>query len=34
MRRFVEGLEKTLREKIVLKGRVGFHQDQFNIIKI
>ena len=30
----VEELEKKLREKIVIKGKTGFHQDQFNIIEI
>jgi ribonuclease G len=30
----VEELEKKLREKIIIKGKAGFHQDQFNIIEI
>ncbi len=30
----VEELEKKLRKKIVIKGKAGFHQDQFNIIEI
>jgi len=30
----VEELEKKLRKKIVIKGKTGFHQDQFNIIEI
>ena len=30
----VEELEKKLRKKIVIKGKAGFHQEQFNIIEI
>jgi len=30
----VEELERKLRKKIVIKGRPGFHQEQFNIIEI
>jgi ribonuclease G len=30
----VEELEKKLRKKIVIKGKPGFHQEQFNIIEI
>jgi len=27
-------LEKKLRKKIVVKGKLGFHQEQFNIVEI
>jgi len=30
----VEELEKKLKKKIVIKGKPGFHQEQFNIIEI
>jgi ribonuclease G len=30
----VEELEKKLRKKIVIKGKPGFHQEQFNVIEI
>jgi ribonuclease G len=30
----VDELEKKLRKKIVIKGKAGFHQEQFNIIEI
>src|SRR4030043_209220 len=30
----VEELEKKLRKKIIIKGKPGFHQEQFNIIEI
>jgi ribonuclease G len=30
----VEELERKLRKKIVIKGKAGFHQEQFNIIEI
>jgi len=30
----VEELERKLRKKIIIKGKAGFHQDQFNIIEI
>jgi ribonuclease G len=30
----VEELEKKLRKKIVIKGKAGFHQEQFSIIEI
>ena len=30
----VEELERKLRKKIVIKGKSGFHQEQFNIIEI
>jgi len=30
----VEELEKKLRKKIVIKGKPGFHQEQFNIIEV
>ena len=30
----VEDLERKLRKKIVIKGKAGFHQEQFNIIEI
>ena len=30
----VEELERTLQKKIVIKGRAGFHQEQYNIIEI
>jgi ribonuclease G len=30
----VDELEKKLRKKIIIKGKAGFHQDQFNIIEI
>jgi hypothetical protein len=29
-----EELQKELRKKIVIKGKAGFHQDQFSIIEI
>jgi ribonuclease G len=30
----VEELEKKLRKKIIIKGKAGFHQEQFSIIEI
>jgi ribonuclease G len=30
----VEELERKLRKKIAVKGKIGFHQEQFNIIEI
>jgi ribonuclease G len=30
----VDELEKKPRKKIIIKGKAGFHQDQFNIIEI
>jgi hypothetical protein len=30
----VEELEKRLRKKILIKGKAGFHQEQFNIIEV
>ena len=30
----VEELERKLRKKIVIKGKAGFHQEQFNIIEV
>jgi len=30
----VDELEKKLRKKIIIKGKAGFHQEQFNIIEI
>jgi ribonuclease G len=30
----VDELEKKLGKKIIIKGKAGFHQDQFNIIEI
>jgi len=30
----VEDLERKLRKKIVIKGKTGFHQEQFNIIEV
>jgi len=30
----VEELERKLRKKIVIKGKGGFHQEQYNIIEI
>ena len=30
----VEELEKKLRKKVVIKGKTGFHQEQFNIIEV
>jgi len=30
----VEELERRTRKKIVIKGKPGFHQEQFNIIEI
>ena len=30
----VEELERKLRKKIIIKGKAGFHQDQFNIVEI
>ncbi|MGQ9645743.1 MAG: Rne/Rng family ribonuclease [Thermodesulfobacteriota bacterium] len=30
----VEELEKKLRKKILIKGKAGFHQEQFNIIEV
>jgi ribonuclease G len=29
----VEELEQELKKKIVIKGKAGFHQEQFNIIE-
>jgi ribonuclease G len=29
----VEELEQKLKKKIVIKGKAGFHQEQFNIIE-
>jgi ribonuclease G len=29
----VDELEKKLRKKIIIKGKAGFHQEQFNIIE-
>jgi ribonuclease G len=30
----VEELEKILRKKIIIKGKAGFHQEQFSIVEI
>jgi ribonuclease G len=30
----VEELEQKLRKKIMIKGKAGFHQEQFNIIEV
>jgi hypothetical protein len=30
----VEELEKRLKKKIMIKGKAGFHQEQFNIIEV
>jgi len=30
----VEELEKRLKKKIMIKGKTGFHQEQFNIIEV
>jgi Ribonuclease G/E len=30
----VEELEKRLKKKILIKGKAGFHQEQFNIIEV
>jgi ribonuclease G len=30
----VEELEKKTKKKIIIKGKPGFHQEQFNIIEI
>ena len=30
----VEELEEKLKKKILIKGKAGFHQEQFNIIEV
>jgi hypothetical protein len=30
----VEELEKRLKKKILIKGKAGFHQEQFNVIEV